>query len=476
MNTGFKAQLKGVLTNAVSYFQDSGDPNDACIKAANEAGFNADQADRLVETFNTARVICNYKVAADKASACSLADKKIVRGGLSYREEKKEASYTSVDYGCYKQAEVDWVVPEKKEAEFTLKEEPISKAAAEFSRVRALTTLRECIKSAQEEARAANAMADEIAEKVAHQLSRNVSIDDVHDKVARLVRAYATDDRYAPGVEKVGEFIPESSDPSMELHIKYAAAHVIDTDDLQDVLPAIKEASDFVAEASALEAYAIDLEKAAQVIDLLNPGGQDQSQDEFSGKSKQELEELLLKERIGNERRRREEYDANAASRAKNDAAREKEQQVRLDQLLQRGAPAPKPAAKPSGGGGPGKNLTSFLAYLTDSTKAQYDSQAQARIEKATAGVNNLRRQLILQDLLVNDKVLSQENPNAVAAAFRSIHQVSPDTTLNKEMLRSMLRSAVQSVAISPYDAKTLADVDKARRQAYSDHGTTKEN
>ena len=188
------------------------------------------------------------------------------------------------------------------------------------------------------------------------------------------------------------------------------------------------------------------------------------------------LEELLLKERIGNERRRREEYDANAASRAKNDAAREKEQQVRLEQLLQRGAPAPKPAAKPSGGGGPGKNLTSFLAYLTDSTKAQYDSQAQARIEKATAGVNNLRRQLILQDLLVNDKVLSQENPNAVAAAFRSIHQVSPDTTLNKEMLRSMLRSAVQSVAISPYDAKTLADVDKARRQAYSDRGTTKED
>ena len=30
-----------------------------------------------------------------------------------------------------------------------------------------------------------------------------------------------------------------------------------------------------------------------------------------------------------------------------------------------------------------------------------------------------------------------------------------------------MLRSVVQSVALSPYDAKTLADVDKARHQAY---------
>ena len=34
-------------------------------------------------------------------------------------------------------------------------------------------------------------------------------------------------------------------------------------------------------------------------------------------------------------------------------------------------------------------------------------------------------------------------------------------------MLRSMLRGVVQSVALSPYDAKTLADVDKARRVAY---------
>lgn len=81
--------------------------------------------------------------------------------------------------------------------------------------------------------------------------------------------------------------------------------------------------------------------------------------------------------------------------------------------------------------------------------------------------MNNLRRQLILQDLLVRDKVLSQEDPNTVAAAFRSINQISPDTTLNKEVLRSMLRSVVQSVALSPYDAKTLADVDKARHQAY---------
>ena len=85
---GFKAQLKEALSSAVGYFQDGGDPNAACVKAANEAGFNADQADRLVETFNTARVICHYKVAEDKASSCSLADKETVRSQLTSHPEE----------------------------------------------------------------------------------------------------------------------------------------------------------------------------------------------------------------------------------------------------------------------------------------------------------------------------------------------------------------------------------------------------
>lgn len=433
MITGFKTQLKGVLTNAVSYFQDSGDPNAACMKAANEAGFNADQADRLVETFNTARVICHYKAAADKTSSCSLADKETVRRGLTVQPETKAAA-SFADYDFYKQAEVDHVVPEVKVAAAELKEEPISKEAASWLEERENLKVRELMKTAEEEARLARSTADMIAEKVAHAISRNVSLDDVHDKVARLVTAYTGDDRYYPGVEKVGEFIPAASDPDLALLKKYAKMHVVPTDDLAPFLPAIKEAADFVAEAAALDAYRAEMEKiaqqAAQTIESLPD-------------DKDSLDKLLLKTRILSE-----------------------------GQKLQQGA-AP---AKPSGGGGGGgskspalsaSGTVSFVTNLKDLLKGTIDQKAQARINKATDGVNNVRRQLILQDLLVNDKILSQEDPNAVAAAFRSVHQVSPDTTLNKEMLRSMLRSAVQSVAISPYDAKTLVDVDKARRQAY---------
>ena len=433
--SSFKAQLKDALTSAVSYFQDGGDPNAACVKAANEAGFNQDQADRLVETFNTARVICHYKAASDKTSPCSLADKQTVHAGLSAPGgAEKTAEYDVYDYGCYKQAEVDYVVPEVKMAEFTVTDAPLSKEASDWLAIRTVETIRECVKSAEEEARAAYAMADELAEKIAAQLSRNVSIDDVHDRVARIVAAYAMDDRYAPGVEKVAEFLPAASDPDVALLRKYASMHVVDVRDLEDVVQAIKEAADFVAEGAALETYAAEMRKHAQEAPSPYAGLPD---------TKDELDSLLLKERILNERQRR----------------------------IGGAALAPHAdSGKGSGGGGGGKGggaATSFLAYLADAAKGYHDTGAERRIEKATAGVNNLRRQLILQDLLVRDKVLSQESPDAVVAAFRSINQISPDTTLNKEMLRSMLRGVVQSVALSPYDAKTLADVDKARHQAY---------
>ena len=441
---GFKTQLKDALSSAVSYFQDGGDPNAACVKAANEAGFNADQADRLVETFNTARVICHYKAASDKTGSCSLADKEKVRGQLTPpAQAEKHASFADgvVDYDCYKQAEVDYVVHEVKMAEFEVTDEPLSKENADYLAVKKAEAIRDCVKTATEEARLAYAQADTLAEKVAMALSRNVSIDDVHDKMARIVAAYALDDRYAVGVEKVAAFLPEASDPDLSLLKKYAVMHVVDTSDLDGFVSAIKEASDFAAEGAAMEAY------AASMLDELKKQGQ--AVDDLDGKTKDELDMLLLKERIRNEQQRRM-------------------------------APAPVGGSGGKGGssGGSGSSggaSPSFIAYLAETARDYDDNAAQKRMEKATAGVNNLRRQLILQDLLVKDKILSQEDPNAVAAAFRSINQISPDTTLNKEVLRSMLRGTVQSVALSPYDAKTLADIDKSRHQAYDAKTTSSE-
>lgn len=442
---GFKAQLKEALESAVGYFQDGGDPNAACVKAANEAGFNADQADRLVETFNTARVICHYKAADDKTSSCSLADKETVRSQLTAKPEEKTAEHSFGDYDFYKQAEVDHVVRQTKEAEFELKEEPISKEAAAWLKAREVRTLKELAKEASEQARATYSLADEVAEKAAHDLSRDVDLDRVHDRMARMVRAYALDYRYAPGVEKIAAFLPKPSDPDDISHLlKYAAQHIVDTSDLDGLMVQVKEASDLVAEASALEAYAAEMSKMAQEAE------KPLTRKDLEGKSPETLKDMLTTEKILGENAKR------------------------------LAAPTSVPAKAPSSGGGSSggsshEGRNSLIAYLRDSWKKQYDDESQARVNKATEGLNNVRRQLILQDLLVRDKILAQEDPNNVMSVYRSIHQVSPDTTLNKEVLRSMMRSAVQSVAISPFDAKALVDLDKSRRQAYDPKTPAKE-
>ena len=439
---GFKAQLKEALSRAVGYFQDGGDPNEACVKAANEAGFNADQADRLVETFNTARVICHYKVAEDKASSCSLADKETVRSQLTSHQDEKTAEYAQYDYGCYRQAEVDHVIRQKKEAEFELKEDSISNEAAAWLKEREVRTMRELAKEASEQARAAHSLANEIAEKVAHELSRDCDLGHVHDRMARIVRAYALDDRYAPGVEKVAEFLPSPSDPADISHLlKYAAQHIVDTSDLDGIMAGVKEASDLVAEASALEAYASEMDKMAQEAE------QPLTASDLDGKTPDELKDMLLREKLLGENAKR------LSARVPQDDS-------------QAGGVTSGSGGKPSGGVG-NKSVGGLAMYLLSGWKGNADADRESRISKSTDSVNNVRRQLILQDLLARDKVLSQEDPSRVVAAFRSVNQISPDSTLNKELLRGMLRSVVQSVAISPFDAKTLSDLDKTRRQAY---------
>jgi len=98
----FKERLMGALHTAVREFNDSKDPNEAVVKAARVHDFNADQAARLVETFNTARTIYHYKTAGDRTTSFALAEPGLVLPDL-FEEESKEKTAEAVnhDYGDY---------------------------------------------------------------------------------------------------------------------------------------------------------------------------------------------------------------------------------------------------------------------------------------------------------------------------------------------------------------------------------------
>jgi hypothetical protein len=76
--------------------------------------------------------------------------------------------------------------------------------------------------------------------------------------------------------------------------------------------------------------------------------------------------------------------------------------------------------------------------------------------------MHNFRRKMLLEDLIVNDPVLAEEDPDTVINAYRNLMDLAPEVSLNREVVRAILRQSVHSSAISPYDAKSFVDLEEA--------------
>jgi hypothetical protein len=61
---------------------------------------------------------------------------------------------------------------------------------------------------------------------------------------------------------------------------------------------------------------------------------------------------------------------------------------------------------------------------------------------------------------MIDDPIISEANPDDVISAYKSLVELSPKVSTNKEVVRSVLRQSIASVAISPYDAKTWTDLE----------------
>ena len=62
----------------------------------------------------------------------------------------------------------------------------------------------------------------------------------------------------------------------------------------------------------------------------------------------------------------------------------------------------------------------------------------------------------------MSDPIISEADPADVTRAYQTIVSIAPQVSMHKEIVRSMLRQAVNSVALSPYDAKAYVDLNNA--------------
>lgn len=90
---------------------------------------------------------------------------------------------------------------------------------------------------------------------------------------------------------------------------------------------------------------------------------------------------------------------------------------------------------------------------------------------RANLTMENMERQLLLQELMLTDPILSKVPPQRVAKAYEQILRLSPQVSKEKEVVRAMLRQAVASQAVAPHDADqwTKLDTDILKRKMVSD-------
>lgn len=82
------------------------------------------------------------------------------------------------------------------------------------------------------------------------------------------------------------------------------------------------------------------------------------------------------------------------------------------------------------------------------------------------ARLRNINTQAMLQDLMLNDEVISGYDPNEVAGAFNDIVQISPSVADQRMLIQSLLRKKLQQGQLDTFEQDQLLGFeDKLRKQ-----------
>jgi len=86
--------------------------------------------------------------------------------------------------------------------------------------------------------------------------------------------------------------------------------------------------------------------------------------------------------------------------------------------------------------------------------------------------LENMERQLLIQELMMTDPILSKVPPAKIAKAYEQILRLAPQVSKEKEVVRAMLRQAIASQAVAPHDADqwTKLDTDILKRKIVTDN------
>ena len=465
----FKERLMGALHTAVGHFNGGLSPNESVIKSAGEHDFNVDQVSRLAETFNTARTIYHYKNASDRTSSFELADPAAIIPAMFKPEpDVKQSTCVNHDYSSYEVPEVDYHDGINVKAASAVNDvelptpvdhldtnmETQTKRAFEAMRVQ-----RDLANTARDEARIAGTKAASLITKVSADLT--LGFEDIcQDRYNRLTAGYHTQaspnmkDQWAPVMSKLAAFVPMWLDEASK---GIDMGPVVDDRDLGDYTNILKEAKYWMEAEAEMLAVAGQLDKEADtferdwldVISAVLPKKEASTLADFIDNS---IRKIAATDTVETQ-----EYTKEPSYFTKN--------------VLGRSEPIKGTKTRTTENlfGSMSEGINSMIG---ESTKPIVSSGIQSLVDRSvgpseqenqdlSARLKNVQRQIMLEDLITNDPVLSEESPDTVAQAYATVLNIAPELASNKEIVRAILRQSVHAVAIDPYTAKDWTELEK---------------
>lgn len=466
----FKEDLSEALVKAVGFYNNGDSPDEAIVKSAQEMNFNLDQTDRLVEKFNTARTI-NYfeRNPEDRTQNFPIASKEKVASIIRGEGVEKKASSVPDgwhDYSCYDGAESDYFsAGEEKTAEESVSESPT--AGYSYDTLCGIVTKR--AELMKQHARKLRDSASMIRDVVTTELSKIAAAVgsgyDPDERVAVFKAACAGN----PLLGSMEGLLPEWMRKKAASHEKRVMRmNVVDLGDMQKLAEELGYLAEAVSNAESYEKKAEKVESERRsVLEKLalatggpwhgpNAGGGGGGGGNGRSQRYQDASDFL---NLGTANLRNVDPSADALDSVSNSISSV------INDLTPRG----------------------ISEYMDDGLLGSKEDIAKAVFKKKKKDttiadhINNLRRSSILQDLYDNDPILSEANPKELMNAYSTIVQTSPEVSLNKEVVRAILRQSVNSMAVSPFDAKQWADLEnvnlknKVLRSDKGDSGSKKE-
>lgn len=406
-----KEKLMKALKAAAADYNGGMSANAAVVKAAEEADFNDKQAERLVEMFNTLAALNKERDADDPTGACELASKETVAKMLvdGCGNEKKASAASAPDYSFYSSS------PERTnrtiEARRSGRSALMKAASAPEEKVPeelmvSQRSLYKKIVGMIGQLKEAAAAADDVARNLRLDIDRRVV------KIAKAVEATDADPELADmfkaacGCKAAVSLVSECSTKVAESDGgRFAKMHVFDASKAEDIL----KVAESVEEDNAMVSY------------------YEGRRDFFMGKAAEAENEI--REAVGI------------------DSAGGKAGESLSDMLVQ--------TEKSAAG-------VIFSVPAADKISAISDTVAPSgKMQDEERRLVNERMSIILDKLMTEDPILRDADPNEVASAYKALAMTSPRTALVEAAATAAVRSAVNSVAISPADIKVFTDADR---------------